>query len=201
MQSIYLKKYYFLGALIVMAFMLAGCGKEKSLVTSVEIDKNGAVTNTIIEEFDQSLYNLDELSELASSEVSAYNSECLSERIAVESVEMLKDEKTVKMVLKFNSTNDYASFNDTALYFGTVQDAIDRGYEISTELINPEGQVLSSEGLSDYLSRSIIITEDRSVFITPYKIEYYTNGVKLNGKKEAITSDATSEVIQLLLSK
>lgn len=201
MQSIYLKKYYILGAVLALTFVLAGCGKEEAFVSSVELDKNGAITSTIVEEFDQSLYNLDELSEMASSEVSAYNSECLSERIALESVEMLKDEKTVKMVLKYNSADDYASFNDTALYFGTVQDAIDRGYEISAEFQNAEGQVLSSEGLSDYLSRSIIITEDRSVFIAPYNIDYYTNGVRLSGKKEAILSDASSDVIQLLLSK
>ena len=73
MQSIYLKKYYFLGAVIIFAFLTFGCGKEESMVTSVELDKNGAVTNTIIEEFDQSLYDLDELSKMASSEVSAYN--------------------------------------------------------------------------------------------------------------------------------
>ncbi|MCR4757937.1 MAG: hypothetical protein K5792_09070 [Butyrivibrio sp.] len=198
-------KKYTLTCLLVISFfalfVLYGCGAEESLGTSISIDKKGHVTNIVCEEFEQDYYDISELSDMAASEISSYNSECLSEKVTLESLESVNDGSYVKMVVNYKSVNDYASYNKTSLFYGTVQDALDRGYDISEALVNGEGEQIGQDGISDYLSRHIIITSDKSDFITPYNIAYYTQGVVLNGKKEAVLSNVSVDEVQLLLSK
>ncbi len=182
-------------------FVLYGCGSEESLSTSVSIDKKGQVTNVVCEDFEQDYYDISELSDMATNEISSYNSECLSEKVSLESLESVNDGSYVKMVVTYKSVNDYASYNKTSLFYGTVQDALDRGYDVSETLVNGDGEQIGHDGISDFLSRHIIITSDKSDFITPYNIAYYTQGVVLNGKKEAVLSNVSADEVQLLLSK
>ncbi len=198
------KKYNLTVSLMVALLALAclwGCSSEEPLSTSISIDKNGGVTNVVYEEFDKDYYDITELSDMASSEISAYNSECLSEKISLESLDSVNDGTYVKMVVSYKGVSDYVGFNKTSLYYGTVQDALDRGYDVSNALVNTEGEAIGQDGISEYLTKHIIITTDKSDFITPYNIEYYTQGVELNGKKEAVLSQVSADEIQLLLSK
>ncbi len=190
-----------LAVFIALSFVFVGCGEEESFSTTVSIDKKGQITNTVYEDFEQDYYDISELSDMASSEISSYNSECLSEKVFLKSLDAVNDDNSVKMVITFNSVSDYVNFNKTMLFYGTVQDALDRGYSVSTSLINSDGETLGDDGISRCLSNHIIITSDKSDFITPFNVEYYTKGVELNGKKEAVLSEVSADEVQLLLSK
>ena len=48
--------------ILCMAAMMTGCGREPEVTeTTIEVKKNGQVVHTIIEDFSESYYNLDEL--------------------------------------------------------------------------------------------------------------------------------------------
>ena len=201
MSGFIMKRFTGICIALVMAIGLFGCGAEITQDTTVSLDKNGKITNTIYEDFGEDYYDISELTKMAEDEISSFNSERLSEKISLASVDKISDGTLVKMVLNFETTGDYADFNGVALYYGTVQDALDRGYEISSELIDENGLKISSETIEKSKNNHIIITTDKSVFITPYDIVYSTNGVSLNGKKEAVLSSSMSDEIQLILSK
>ncbi|WP_026651842.1 hypothetical protein [Butyrivibrio proteoclasticus] len=183
----------------VMLSMLAGCASGKADVTNITIDKNGKVTNAIYEDFGQSYYDLDELSDVALTEISTYNNEYTQEKVTLESAEMLEESGSVKVVMKYESAYDYAHFNHLTLFYGTVKEAIDSGYTIEG-LIDKSGTAFAGD-LSEYYDNHIVITSDRSNIRTPYDVAYMTAGVVLLSKKEAVLQDATTDTVVLLLSK
>lgn len=189
-----------LSALTLLSFLM-GCGSEEGQLTTVALDKNGKITNTIYEDFGEEYYDVAELTQMTENEISSFNAERLTEKITLDSVDKISDGNAVKMVLKFATPTDYAEFNNTVLYYGTVQDALDRGYSIASDLIDENGLKINADAVEENKDNHIIITKDRSVFFTPYNIVYSSNGVSLKGKKEAVLSSSTSEEIQLILSK
>ena len=201
MQRVNFSKTACILLMMLMTSGILGCGAEEKHVTSISLDKNGKITNTIYEDFGEEYYDIQELTKMAEKEISSYNSECLREKIFLDSVDSVTDGRGVKMVITFETPSDYTSFNKTFLFYGTVQDAIDRGYDLSNDLIDENGLKVSQEVIEDNLNNHMIITADKSVVVVPYNILYTSKGVSLNGKKEAILSSATSDEIMLILSK
>ncbi len=190
-----------LSVLLLPSVLLMGCGNSKIETTTLNIDKNGKVRSTIVEEFGESYYDLQELSDMAAKEASAYNSEYINEKVFLESVTEDEESKVVTMVMSFNSTSDYSHFNQVSLFYGTVQEALDKGYKVSDELVDKDGQNLGADALKDNLDKHIVITTDRSNIITPYNISYMTKGIRLKSKKEAVLADVSADTVQLLLAK
>ncbi len=189
--------------LMLGAAVFTGCGQNESTVSTISVDKDGRISYLIYEDFSRDYYDLEELSDMASAEISEYNSEYISEKIKLESVEsMEKDDATfVKMVMDFDSADDFTVFNEQSLFYGTVEEARENGFTLSPSLVDDNGEKLPEEFLNEHADRHVIITNDRSRIITPFNIEYATKGVRLNGKKEAELADVTADTVQLLLSK
>ena len=161
--------------------LLAGCGADKDRTTKISIDKDGVVVNTIFEDFSQDYYDVSELSDMATEEISYYNSEYITPKITLTEVTKLEDEPYVKMVMTYDSASDYSHFNQSQLFYGTVQEAMDKGYELSAGLVNNEGEKIDL-GSSDFLDRHVVITSEKLVVDTPFNIEYMSNGVSLKDK-------------------
>ena len=180
---------------------MTGCGGRNAEVTAVTIDKNGHVSNVIYEEFDKDYYDVTELSDMASREVSEYNAEYISPKITLGEVELIDDGSFVRVSMNYDSATDFSNFNEENLFYGTLEEAEAAGYRVSDALIDNNGVKIEGSFAADHPDRHIIITNDRSNFNAPFNIEYMTKGVKLIGKKEAVLSDVTADSIQLLLSK
>ena len=189
----------FAGAMALLT--MTGCGESKAQITSVSIDKEGKVTHEIYEKFDQDYYDIQGLSDMAASEISEYNVEYDAPKVALEKAEFIEDDKVARLSMSYESASDYSHFNQVSLFYGTVQEAIDRGYEVSKGLVNAEGDKIDQDVIDGSLEKHIIITSEKIDVITPFNIEYMSNGVSLNGKKEADLSAVTAESVQLLLSK
>lgn len=187
--------FLFTGILI-----LSGCGTDRDRESRLSLDKDGVVVSTIYENFDQDYYDISELSDMATEEISYYNSEYISPRITLDETTKFEDESYVKLVMTFDSCQDYSHFNQEVLFFGTVQDAVESGYELSAGLVDREGNKIDL-GSSDFLGRHIVISSEKVIIDTPYNIEFMTNGVTLRDKKEADLTNVLSDSVQLLLSK
>ena len=187
-------------SLFMGTMILAGCGADKDRETRLSLDKEGVVVSTIYESFDQDYYDISELSDMATEEISYYNSEYISPRITLDETTRIENEPYVKLVMTFDSSQDYSHFNQELLFFGTVQDAVDNGYELSASLVDREGNKIDL-GSGDFLDRHIVISSEKVIIDTPYNIEFMTSGVTLRDKKEADLTNVLSDSVQLLLSK
>ena len=182
-------------------FTLSACGAGEEKVTSVAIDKDGKVTNVIYEDFGEEYYDIKELSDMAASEISEYNVEYSSPKITLEKAELVEDDTFARLTMTYDSASDYSHFNQVSLFYGTIEEAQKKGYEISGSLVNSTGEKIETSYLEDHKDRHIIITSDKSNIRTPYNIEYMSGGVTLVDKKEADLSAVTTDTVQLLLSK
>ena len=113
----------------------------------------------------------------------------------------VSEDGAVLLSMSYSSYIDYAHFNQITFYYGTVGDAVDKGFAVDRELVDPKGETISFDDIDDINARHIIITGDKVTIAAPYKISYMTKGVVLTDKKEADLSDVSADVVQLLLSK
>ena len=201
-MKIFMKKRMLAALLLTLPLLaLSGCGESEKDVSTIQIDAQGEVKSVVFDEFGESYYNIDELKEMAVSEIENFNADYISPRVFFEDASLSDDGSSVKLSMNYKSAKDYADFNDTMLFFGTVEEANNKGYTISDRLHGRDGNAIDLSIISDHPERHVIITNERANIIAPFNIDYMTDGVELNGKKEAVLSEVTDETVQLLLSK
>ena len=199
-KSLYVSAISFVILTVISVTSLTGCGGDNRKETNLSFSKDGKITNTIYEAFDKDYYDIDELSDMANREISYYNSEYDSPKIAISDVGLIEDKAIGRIVMTFETSSDYSHFNQANLFYGTVQEALDKGFELSGSLVDKNGKVFDLEK-EDYLNKHIVITGEKTVIYTPYNIEYMTSGVELLDKKEADLTNVTTDLVQILLSK
>ncbi len=195
------KKCTMWAAVMSATVLLTACGQNSPEVTSLEIDKEGAVTNVIYEEFQEEYLDVEDLKNMAGSEIEAYNNEYISPRISLGEVELIDDGAFVKLSMTFKTADDFSNFNQETVFYGTVQEARDAGYTVSDRLVDKSGEQVDEDFIDEHKDNHIVITTDKSNFKTPYKIRYMSKGVVLLGDKEAVLQDVTGDTVQLLLTK
>lgn len=184
----------------LMGIILTACGASSPEVTLLEINKDGEIKNVIYEEFGED-YDLGELTDMASREISSYNSDFISPKLSMEEPEIIDNGAFVKLTMDYKSASDYSHFNNISLFYGTVQEAVGKGYAVPDDLIGRDGEKMEKDFLEGNQERHIIITTDRSNIKTPYDIEYVSEGVMIINKREAMLEDAKGDTALLLLSK
>ena len=125
------KKILWMAAVFAGVLLLGGCGRGRGgwtpgEPTAISIAEDGTVTEIVQETFDASYYNADELQSMITSEVSQYNTE--NGEGSVEMEEFSAEDGTVSLQMKYASASDYAEFNNTEFYYGSMIDAQLEGY-------------------------------------------------------------------------
>ena len=188
---------------ILISVLLGGCGDKKMDATGIIVNDDGSLSYVLVEDFNEDYYDLEELKSMAEEEISEYNAEYTEARIVLKDAEILDTEngRKVRMTVDYSSSNDFSYFNQETFFFGTVSDAIGKGYSLSDALVSSDGERVSEGYYDANPDLHIIITGSKVNIITPYNIAYSSQGVKYLGKKEAALTDATGSAVQLLLSK
>ncbi len=184
-----MKKMKMLLTVGVLSTLLGACGMLGTAIdtTTVSFDKNGKVTETIVEDFSQPYYDVEELKSDISSEIAAYNSNSTdAEAITLGEVKM-SEEKQIRVEIEFKSYADYKAFNEKELFWGTVADAYGAGYEFtSMRDVNLEGVVLSAADVLEKGDMHMVILNEAQQVIVPGKICYISDGVSLIEEKRAV---------------
>lgn len=158
---------------------MVGCGSaSKEEETVVSISKEGTVSESIVESFDKSYYDEEELKQTILSEVAAYNREMQTGNITVEKIEVKDSMATVEMT--YASVADYEGFQGGVFFLGTAQEAQDAGYDLNTVLSGTQNE-LETIGMSDMLAMT-----DYQILITDKK-----ETVELNGKAAYVSDNVT----------
>lgn len=155
------KDWMLLLAAIVLTIALAGCGSKSAVTeTTIEVKKNGTVVHTIVEDFSESYYDLEELKTSMQNACDAYNETAGGKAVTVESAEAA--DGIVTVVMKYRDAASYAGFNKQALFTGTVKDAHDAGYNLDVTLFSLEGddEYIGKEQLLSMGEKQIVLVRE-----------------------------------------
>ncbi len=204
MSNKVIRKAVVTSAVMTAAFVFAGCGKgvdvSKLDKSSILVNKDGTVESTVIEDFAESYYDVNELKSMAENEVNAFvvsNGEGAAELKSLES-----DNGKVKMVIDFADARDYAVFNSETFSYLTVSEAILTGQINVNALVDSDGNPIDSEKAAALSDEHVVITDSKSLVAVPYKVQYMTSGVSLMDKQLAdLSGTADGSVSCIVLNK
>ena len=185
---------------MVITLAATGCGGGKAAESRITVDKEGVITNVIYDDFGEEYYELSELENMATEEISYYNSEYDSPKVTLLDSEVTED-GIVKLSMEYNSYVDYSHFNQITFFYGTVAEARENGYTVNTDLYDEYGVKLSAEDLEKSEDKHVIISSEKTKIVAPYNIAYTTRNVGIKDKKEADMSAVLDDVVVLLLTK
>lgn len=160
----------------------------------VEFSKKGALTVTYVESFDKSYYDEAELQSQIDSEIAAYNEEN-GVRVSQESLTV--EGGTATLVMSYDSAEDYQSFNDQEMFWGTLEEAENHGYDLS----GLSGQTNATdetetfgEGTARELAENtvVVITEPLNV-VTATDILYASDNLTIANSDYAIVNGTIGE--------
>lgn len=179
----------FLTAILLM--MLVGCSDAAEEQTSISIDKNGKVSQRIIESFDQTYYNFEEFQTLVTETVAGYNNSQDGEKIVIKECKYNEKQSLVILNLSYASCLDYKAFNQRELYNGTLESAKET-YDFNDKFLDTTGkecdiqQVLAAEP-----SAKVIVLQEPIAVDTLSEIRYVSGNVEILGETRAkVKSDS-----------
>lgn len=178
--------------MLAVVFLLTGCQKSfDPSASSLYIQKDGKLTQAIVESFEQDFYSLDGIRSMTEKEVDTYNQSFGEEKIAINRLEVQDD--TLYLLLDYADADAYSQYNEAYCFVGTVDDALsaglpfdmvfkDKSYEEctaakATEKKSNHVAVLKEEGMVElegpvkYVSNNVEIIEDRLVQVMPIEDE------------------------------
>ena len=135
-------------AMLMAAVILTGCGAQQAQAldeTGIILDKDRRVTQVIVESFDRSYYNADELRSQIEAKITQAAGDKDSPRVKLQKFELSEDGQ-LSVGIEFATGDDYASFNGKTLFTGTVDEAAAKGYTL-TGLETTEGETVDGFSL------------------------------------------------------
>ena len=177
-------------ALLLLLFVvsaLAGCGKEEDEYeeTAIIINGKGVVVNEIVEPFDKSYYDENELRDIIDKELTVYCRNINDEDACrLDSLSVREAVATAR--IEFADYEAYAGFNDVDFFYGTVNEAMEKGYTTDVTLKSAEDDTTIGryefEALGE--NRMVVVSEPVLVKI-PGKITYTTANIDVIDKSSA----------------
>ena len=180
------KKLNFL-LILSMALLVSGCSQKfEPTESTIFLTSKGLVQSAVIESFDKSYYDFDELYETVEKEVKSY---CLDKNEEVVTINSLIEENnSVALLMDYQTAADYAEFNEILLFSGTFSEAAAVGY-LPEELYDVEGNSVEVD-LDKLGELKVVVTEESVCLQTSGKIKYVSDNVTILDKKLAKAMEA-----------
>lgn len=190
------KRKYSLLAVVLLTFSLWGCGSsEAPAVSGIGIDKSGKVTGCIIENFEREYYTKDELESMIQEEIDEFTGTHGEESVVFKAMEEPagKDQESGRQILvrmEYADAGVYSEFNGEELFYGTVAQAVEAGYELDVTLNaveSADGQV-DKNAILAMGEKHIIITSENIRITLPGKAAYISRDVQVEDGKTVLTA-------------
>lgn len=183
--------------IVVMLFMVA-CNQQnpdKIGATTMYVDKEGKVYETVVEDFSMPQYDEEELSLTIAEEISAYNSKNGVDTIALEHFKV--ENGIVKTQLTYKTASDYEAFNQEAFFNGTISEALAAGYTMDVILQNPSNpdETIDLYQILTMQDKKVMITDIPARLRVPSKILYVSEDVKIIDEYEVDAFENTDATI------
>lgn len=208
----YKKRAILLGLLLVLG-ILPGCTEEEAVyvpVTSntIEALEDGSITGYIVEPFDKEYYDIKELEAMVRTELDAYNEEKKELTkgqgrvpVVVNKVSMAEDgSKKAVVALNFANAAVYQDYMGKELFYGTLAEAMEEGYNVDKKLAEVKGgKVLTGDKLQKNSEKKIVILEEPIMVRTYQKVQYLSAGTKLT--EEGFVDCTLNEEVKYIIMK
>ena len=155
--------------------------RSGNTAVAIEFFKNGSLIETITEDFDEELYNQDELKEMAEGEFAQYNEEAGEERLELEEINF--EDGKAALSVKYASDEDYTAFNGEEIVFRKIEDVSSTRF--TEAVIGVKNSETVASGEIGNLKGTVIIMNIDADIKTPKAIKYASAGVKVTGKRTA----------------
>ena len=192
------KKGYLILAAAILAITAAGCKGTAKNDTSIVVKRNGKVAVTSVESFDQDYYDKDELSDYVEEQIAAYTQE--NDKKSVKLHRLSVKNKKATLTLTYESSEDYASFNDAEFFTGTVPQAMAADYTFDAEFQSVKKGKISGTAdrntiINDGDLKTVILREEGSVTV-PGTIRYVSAENVTVTSKNSVTVARSEEMTE-----
>ena len=206
-----------LGSILCLVPLLGGCGQVKVpqdlSVPAISVTGQGKVTAYIVEDFDKDYYDLAELGTMVEDELSKFNESrksaegeeavvMVSLTESVSSITLLgetsqaikepeaKEVPKAVLVLEFRDITCYREYFGKDLFYGTVAQAQEAGYDLDVELTTvKDGATIGKNEIFGMGNSHILIVQDDVRIFCPGKARYVTSGAAVNEDGSVEPSD------------
>lgn len=196
---------WLMGLLCLCALFLSGCGEAKLpdviQAPTVAVDREGKVAVWLLGDFDKSYYSIPELTDMAVSEAAQY---CAAKKrdgaAVVEKVENVQGSSTRVIVsYRFDSCDSCSEFLGNVFFYGTVEEAIRKGYSTDVIMRDVDDNSLFTESqLRQAGDRYLVITDMNSNIYCPAVVTHISNGALLN-EDGSINPSAADGLVYILM--
>lgn len=188
-----MKKWLCLVLMTCLLFVMCGCtrlsGKEgEDTVTNIVVQKDGSIIHTIYEDFGESYYTIDGLSEMIDQTIRAYVKENPGASITLDQCELL-DGQVVKVKMTYNDCDAYSGFNANQLFVGTIQQAYERGLNLDlylSSVAQKDKSTITKQELLNMAENYILITEETMEITVNSDILFASDSAEVLGKKKVM---------------
>lgn len=178
-----------MAAVIVCTLMLSACGllEEKAwepTETSLEAKKDGTLTETVIDQLDQSYYSSSELESMINSSVSEYNQSHGADAVKVDSLSL--ENNQVVLTMTYKTAEDYAGYNNVRFYNGSMLGAEMDGFLFYNQFREVTDGTVTADNISNeeplkHKEYQVLVTDTSHVVRVPGDVVY----VSINGSPAA----------------
>ncbi|MDD6202811.1 MAG: hypothetical protein PUB13_07725 [Lachnospiraceae bacterium] len=175
------------GIICLLFLFLTGCREENMPEgRTLALQKDGSITQTIVDDFSMDYYDFDELSQMNREEVEEYNSSVNREAVTID--DMKTDGSKITVIMQYANTDDYIAMTENALFFGTVEQAQKVGYDMNVSLTSiDKAKTLTKEELLTMGKAHIAIVTEPTNVKTFGNILYISDGVTVEQNKKLAT--------------
>lgn len=179
----------------LFSIILTGCGIKSYDTNILQFSKDGSITEYMVEEFDESLYDATELKGELTAQIDEYNSSNEKDKVVLGDYE-LKD-GVLKCSVTYPSDNAYFDLNNTPLFYGTIAQAVKAGYSLLTPVNSVETGELLESGALQKLDAHIVILNIPTDVNTYKNITYISKGVTVGDdhKMATVSGEGTAYIV------
>ena len=172
---------------LASAILLMGCGQKfEPTESTIFVTSKGVVKSAIMESFDKSYYDFDELYKSVEKEVKVYCLDNIDETVTLTS--LTEENDSVTLLMDYQTVEDYANFNEVLLFSGTFAQAVAEGYLPDT-LHDVEG-ITAEIDLEKQGDLKVLVTEESVCIQTSGRIKFVSDNVTVLDKKLAKAMEA-----------
>lgn len=179
-----------------------GCAKgNKATETTLYIEKNGKITEAIVEDWNQDYYDEDEFKKEIDEQITSYEASHDGSKISLNKLEIKKNK--AKVNLEYDSMETFEEFNNITAFSGTVKQAQKEGFSFDGEFKSTGNKPsITVEEINNSEEYNVIILLEDITVSTEFKILYAGSNVKVEDDcKVAVISEAESNLAYLIYKK
>ena len=188
-----MKKCRMLMATCALLLMLTACGSfnKDYDTTTVYIGKDQEVSEYIVENFDKSYYDTEELKQNMEQTIQEYNQKNgASDLVVLDQYELLDDSAKLNVRIKYKSAKDYGNIHNCEFFVGTVKEAREAGYVLDG-LHAAEAQSAKTLAPVDQMTEEkVVICEEKMDVEVKGDILYISDNVSLKSSGLATVGES-----------